>query len=226
MQEGITSVGNTSPVPVGNQFISGTSIGMYDPALFGPYRKPTTSNPTPAERRNALLPTTGADIIALAGVAKGADYAAVISAYIDPANATNVPHNYLPELATFLAGIGIPTTGPADAWEDFNSLPVTLQHVFVDQVFFAELKSIGITTNSSYHKYQVGYQMVIRCSGEARIYDQPALAGRTNGANSRYPPAISACCMRPSRPIRAATSRSSRRAEHSGGLARDRAQRT
>ncbi len=184
VQEGITSVGNASAVPVGNQFFITASIGMYDPALLGPYKAPTASNPTPAEKRNSLLPSTGASIIALAGVANGIDYAAVISTYIDPANAANVPHNYLPELETFLAGIGIATSGLDDAWAAFNKLPATLQEVFVDQVFMDELKSVGISTSSSFQKNQVGYQMVNTLFPASYGYTANALNGGTNGAST------------------------------------------
>jgi filamentous hemagglutinin family protein len=181
VQEGIASVGNAGAIPVGNQFLPTGSIGMYDPALLGPYKAPTSSNPT--EKRNALLPAAGADVIALAGVANGADYAAVIATYIDPANAANVPHNYLPELQTFLAGIGIATTGTDSAWTAFNQLPVALQQIFVDQIFFAELKSIGIVTNSSFQKNQVGYRMVNTLFPANLGYTANALGGGTNGAS-------------------------------------------
>jgi hypothetical protein len=187
VQEGIVSLGNSGAIPVGNQFLPSGSIGMYDPALFGPYKAPTPANPTPTEKRNALLPTTGADVIALAGVAKGADYAAVISAYLDPANAAKVPHNYLPELRVFLAGIGVATTGADDAWTSFNRTPATLQQVFVDQIFFAELKSVGITTNGSYKKNQVGYEMVNTLFPAKLGYTANALGGGTNGANQLVP---------------------------------------
>jgi hypothetical protein len=183
VQEGIASVGNSGAIPVGNQFLQSGSIGMYDPALLGPYKAPTPSNPTPTEKRNALLPVTGADVIALAGVAKGADYAAVISAYIDPANAAGVPHNYLPELETFLAGIGIATAGTGDAWTAFNKLPASLQQVFVDQIFFAELKSVGIATSGSFLKNQAGYRMVNTLFPARLGYTANALGGGTNGAS-------------------------------------------
>ncbi|MDG9696999.1 hypothetical protein QC281_43935, partial [Streptomyces sp. DH17] len=105
VQEGIVSVGNSSPTAVGNIYITestgGGSIGIYNQALLGP-----ASNP----RRNAALVAAagtkqGADIITMFGTKFGVDYKAVIDGYIDPANAGGVPHNYIPELRAFLTRV-------------------------------------------------------------------------------------------------------------------------
>jgi hypothetical protein len=152
VQEGITSVGNAGSIPVGNQWVQG-SPGMYNPALLGPYANAI-------KNRNPLLSTTGADIIALFGVGNNVNYQAVIDTYIDPANAANVAHNYIGELATFLCTTGalscsqgVPPAG-TDVFAKFASEPSALQHVFVDQVFTAELKSVGNTGSSLYQYYQ------------------------------------------------------------------------
>jgi hypothetical protein len=216
LQQGIASVGNASFTPVGNSFLapspSGGLTGIYNNALLGPF------SINAAKRRNALLSSSGADIIALFGVAKGIDYKAMISAYVDPANAAGSPHNYAfntgalrgfltgDEILNFLespaglsalekAHIDLTKNGdphsidldklnkyiadpnqawslfadllpqqiqrdfidvgsfllrfgprPADqtsAWATFQLLRPDLQQVFVDQVFFAELKAVG-----------------------------------------------------------------------------------
>jgi filamentous hemagglutinin family protein len=91
---------------------------------------------------NFLLPREGADIVALFGVGKDIDYQAVIHRYIDPATSTS-PRNYLPELVAFLQTIGLPAQSTSEAWDTFNTLPEALQHVFVDKVFFSELRIAG-----------------------------------------------------------------------------------
>ncbi len=145
VQEGIASVGNSSDTPVGNGYISTSvttsSVGIYNQALLGP-----RSNP----RRNTLLTeaagtSRGADIITMFGTKYGVDYQAMIDAYIDPANAGNVTRNYIAELQAFLVQIGKPasSTDAATVFAAFKALPADLQRVFVDKVFFAELKAVG-----------------------------------------------------------------------------------
>src|SRR5262249_38277371 len=108
LQQGIASIGNASIVPVGNTFLAPTTngglTGIYDTALLGPF-----SNVP--KRRNALLDTNGADIIAMFGVKKGIDYKAVVDTYIDPRNSAGVPHNYFSEMLAFLARVKI-AAGP------------------------------------------------------------------------------------------------------------------
>jgi hypothetical protein len=143
------------------------------------------------KKRNSLLPSTGADLIVRFGVANGADYDAVINSYIDPANAALVPHNYLPELESFLAGVGIDVTSGGAAWAAFPTLPEDLQHVFVDQVFFAELKAVSIVAKAAgatgaTANYQRGYQMVNTHFPPSLGYTANGLSGGViNGANER-----------------------------------------
>ncbi|MCS3931638.1 filamentous hemagglutinin family protein [Bradyrhizobium elkanii] len=89
VQEGIVSVGNSSPTPVGNTYISnstgGGSVGIYNQSLLGPSNNP---------RRNAVLTDVagtkqGADIITMFGVKYGIDYASVTDAYVIGGKAAN-----------------------------------------------------------------------------------------------------------------------------------------
>lgn len=82
VQEGIVSVGNSSPTPVGNIYVASTtgggSVGIYNQSLLGPANNP---------RRNAALTDAagtkqGADIITMFGVKYGIDYASVTDAYV------------------------------------------------------------------------------------------------------------------------------------------------
>lgn len=184
VQDGIISVGNSSPTAVGNSYVDissgGGSVGIYNQALLGP-----KSNP----RRNALLTQAagtnrGADIVTMFGTRFGVDYKAVVDAYVDPTNATNVAHNYISELQAFLARVGKPASAddPATVFAAFQKLPADLQHVFVDQVFFAELKSVGVAQLNGESKSQRGYQMVNTMFPASLGYTQNALDGGPGGA--------------------------------------------
>ena len=199
VQEGIVSVANDSRTPVGNVFISakdltgGASIGIYDPLLLGGY-----ASDRPATQRNPLLPKTGAELLVMFGVAPplpagsnvvpGLDaqiaYQAVIDKYIDPRIA-GTDHKYLAELKAFLAQIGRPVADEAAAWATFNSadFPTDLKHVFVDKVFFAELKAVGIGITDKKGEYQRGYRMVNTMFPASYGYTENALTGGANGAN-------------------------------------------
>jgi hypothetical protein len=180
VQQGIASVGNASMTPVGNIFpkpaSNGGPTGIYNAALLGPVANTT-------KRRNALLSDTGADIIAMFGVKYGVDYDAVIRTYIDPANAEKVEHNYLGELQTFLTRIGRTASGLDSAWSTFKSLPKELQHAFVDEVFFAELKAVGIGHQDKSVQYRRGYEAVNTMFAPSLGYTQNEFGGGTNGAN-------------------------------------------
>jgi filamentous hemagglutinin family protein len=107
-----------------------------------------------ATGQNFLLPREGADITALFGVGKGADYQAVIRADINPATATST-HNYGPDLVTFLQTLGLKAQTTANAWKTFQTLSAPLQHVFVEKVFFSELNQDGTAQN-----FAAGYNTV------------------------------------------------------------------
>jgi hypothetical protein len=185
VQEGITSVGNAGSIPVGNQWVQG-SPGMYNPALLGPFSAAVKNRNPVLYKLGASI--VGADIIALFGVGNSANYQAVIDTYIDPANAANVAHNYIGELTTFLCTTGaltcsqgVPPAG-TDVFAIFQSEPTALQHVFVDQVFTAELKNIGNTSSSLYQYYQ----------GNSTLYNQTQKAALLDGyimINTLFPAA-------------------------------------
>jgi hypothetical protein len=185
VQQGIVSVGNSSPTPVGNFYVysstGGGSVGVYNTALLGP-----TNNP----RRNTALTeaagtTSGADIVTLFGAKFGVDYQAVINAYVDPANAGSVAHNYIAELQAFLVKIGKPASGTdaASLLAAFEALPADLQRVFVDQVFFAELKAVGAGQKSGAAQSQRGYEMINTMFPSSLGYTANALDGGPSGAS-------------------------------------------
>ena len=140
---GIVTFGNT--VTVGNRFLLGVSGTDNSENQF-------------AQSSNFALPQQGADIIALFGVGKNADYQAVIDTYVNPANAATARHNYLPELVLFLQTIGIQPVSESDAWTAFNILSINLQHAFVDEIFFKELNAAGSTTGNG--QFADGYKII------------------------------------------------------------------
>lgn len=188
-QEGISSIANASLWPVGNRYVSS---GTYDPVLLGAFSAST-------KKRNELVSGIGADLIVLFGVSNGINYdgyvstdpvtlqaayhPGVISTYIDPANASKVVHNYSGELKDFLKRIGKPATTDAAAWSIFQSLPKDLQHVFADQVFFAELKAVGKAQTGTSGQYQRGYEAINTMFPADFGYTQNALNGGANGAS-------------------------------------------
>ncbi|WP_445221044.1 filamentous hemagglutinin family protein [Bradyrhizobium sp. Pa8] len=259
VQEGIVSVGNSSPTPVGNTYISnstgGGSVGIYNQSLLGPANNP---------RRNAALTDAagtkqGADIITMFGVKFGVDYQAVTDGYINPANAAAVPHNYafntdalrsylkgdvvynylstpagrdalsrnninlsaegnpkvidrnkldryIDQLATpwnFFAGVvpsevqrgfvdlgsfllrfGALPQDQASAWVTFQALPTDLQHVFIDQVFSAELKAVGVgQQGGTSSDTQRGYRMIETMFPARLGYTANVLGSGSNGAS-------------------------------------------
>ncbi|QQO32131.1 filamentous hemagglutinin family protein [Bradyrhizobium diazoefficiens] len=187
VQEGIVSVGNSSPTPVGNIYISestgGGSVGIYNQSLLGPANNP---------RRNAALTDAagtkqGADIITMFGVKFGVDYAAVAASYIDPANASSVKHNYVSDLRSFLSRIGKPASdsdSDASVFAALQALPTDLQHVFIDQVFFAELKAVGIDQKGGTSSdTQRGYRMIETMFPASLGYTANVLGSGSNGAS-------------------------------------------
>ncbi|WP_426407593.1 filamentous haemagglutinin family protein [Bradyrhizobium ganzhouense] len=99
-------------------------------------------------------------------------------------DASLVAHRYVSELRDFLARIDRPVTSDDAAWSIFQSLPQDLQHVFADQVFFAELKAVGQAQAVTPGTYQRGYTAVNTMFPGDFGYTQNALGGGTNGANT------------------------------------------
>lgn len=138
VQEGIASIGNSSIVPVGNEFrLFGASPGIYDAALLGPLAK------TP-KKRNGLLSSTGASLIVQFGIADGL-------------GTVNIPSD---ELQQLLANIGIVVDTPADALTIYNALPADLQQVVLIGAFFDQLQDIDEPTNPAFKQLNLGYEAV------------------------------------------------------------------
>jgi filamentous hemagglutinin family protein len=169
VQEGIVSVGNSSST-VGNFYVDSTtggSVGIYNQALLGPSNNP---------RRNAALVETagtkqGASIDVLFGVKFGIDYDAMIGKYLDPASP-----NFL---GTVVATNVLTGKKQSLTFEQFKSLPKDLQHVLVDEAFFAGLKEVGKGT----FKTAFGYEMIDTMFPAKLGYTRNTIGGGANGAS-------------------------------------------
>lgn len=191
VQEGIASVGNASQTPVGNLSAStnqawsqNNATGIYDSALLGSYAPI-------AKKRNEQLPSTGANIVTLFGVKYGIDYQAVIDNYIDPGIASGVAHKYTSELSQFLTEIGIQISDPRiTPWIVFHDLlPLLpqgkdLQQLFVDRVFFSELKAVGTPGSYAYNKPSFGYRMIETMFPARLGYTNNTVGSSGSGANA------------------------------------------
>nr|WP_083794852.1 filamentous haemagglutinin family protein [Bradyrhizobium sp. ORS 278] len=180
VQEGIASVGIASPRVVGDIYYSKYSVGIYNQTLFGPFDRP---------RRNTQLTEVagtreGASINVLFGTKFGVDYDAVLRTYVDPANAASVDHNYMPELRAFMTKVGEGANGDdMSVLAALKTLPADLQHVFVQQVFFAELKAVALANqDSKSQQNQRGYKMVETMFPAALGYTENALTGASGAS--------------------------------------------
>jgi len=125
----------------------------------------TASNAKPPAVNQTLSDQKGTDIYILAGAANGVAWDAFADAYLDPANSQQVVRTYLPELATYMAGIDAAKYGamsPAQLVAAFQGLRLAQREVFLDQVYFSELKQTDVDYNTSssprYHSYDRGFR--------------------------------------------------------------------
>ncbi|HEY1611549.1 MAG TPA: filamentous hemagglutinin family protein, partial [Paraburkholderia sp.] len=96
---------------------------------------------------NSLLPRTGASITVMAGIGQnGPDLSAFENAYLDPSGSLQGGSAYLQQLEQWLASRGVDGSAPltADqAYTALEALPAAQQLLFVEQVYFNELKVGG-----------------------------------------------------------------------------------
>jgi hypothetical protein len=114
---------------------------------------------------NLALPAAkGADIHLLAGAANPVDYDAFAAAYLDPDNRQHVVQTYLPELADYMQGLGYGGLSNAALVAAFRALPLARREIFLDGIYFNELKQTGIDYNDlggpRYQSYQRGFRAV------------------------------------------------------------------
>ncbi|WP_165190139.1 filamentous haemagglutinin family protein [Caulobacter soli] len=160
---------------------------------------------------NPWLGTQGADLQIAFGVAKGADYAALREAYVDPASLDKAP-DYLfvqtqDEHGVYVADRTKPIYGPLliawmqshespalvatfgttsvsyeQAYQAFTKLSGLRQRGFLQNVYFNELVQTA-TPGASLQKYSRGYAAVNTLFPAALGYTANDLTGGSNGAN-------------------------------------------
>jgi len=153
-------------------FNGGTS-GAFHQILIG--SDVQTGIETVGNAFNPYLPTQGAAVQVLYGVAPGMDQAAFIAKYIDPSTSEADLPSLAPDLVTFMdsyvAGQAIDTGLIKDvptvnlsvdqAWAQFQALPANVQGIFVQKALFKMLAIVGSDYNdasSPFHgQYARGY---------------------------------------------------------------------
>jgi hypothetical protein len=154
---------------------------------------------------NPWLPAKSADIDVMFGVAKGIDYDGFRDRYLDPAGLASLPAYlvmltsgdtesiYEPDLITWLqqraagaltAAYGTTDVSYAQAYAIFNTLPELQQRIFLDQIYFNELKQTSVKDGVSYLQYARGYQAVNTLFPASIGYTANDLSGGSNGANT------------------------------------------
>ncbi|WP_400768661.1 filamentous haemagglutinin family protein [Methylosinus sporium] len=107
---------------------------------------------------HSYLPSQGANITMLYGIAKGVDYAAAISAYVDPASAGTSGIDFLSFIAASLG------QSRGEAWASFQNLDATHQHLLVDKAFLQFLTQVATDYRNSssayYQKYGRAYEAI------------------------------------------------------------------
>ena len=195
----------------------------------------TGVNLAPYSFGNPNLPEGGASVVVLFGVGKGTGQTAFVSQYIDPANAATVMPSSTAALISFVdqyeINAGNPSAAPAtadQAWAIFQTLPANRQQLLVDQVFLSILDATGKDFNDPsspfFQQYARGYQAINTLFPASLGYTANDLSGGADGA-TQLVSAISTCVVRPFRPSREGTSRSSARAAVSWLAAPTRARR-
>jgi len=115
---------------------------------------------------NRQLPSEGAEIFVVLGVANGKDPEAMIGRYLDPAG--DAPHHYTSELADYLnelrtkRGEGRVEYTASEAVAAFRALSENEQTAFLYDVLFAELKTAAdpIKNPDNYGKYDRSYAAI------------------------------------------------------------------
>jgi len=154
----------------GNQLLGGAVYSMGNGRLGFDLSGPNGGTAVPTI--NTALPAgKAANIVIVAGAPGPAqaelNAARLTAAYLDPSNATQRGvHDYLPALRAYMKGLdpSNATLSETELVAAFSALPLVRRQLFLNQVYFTELKETGIDYNDSksprFHSYDRGFHAV------------------------------------------------------------------
>ncbi|WP_454618595.1 filamentous haemagglutinin family protein [Bradyrhizobium cenepequi] len=138
---------------------------------------------------NPYLPKQGANITVMFGTGKGANYDALRDAYVAPGTAANALGDYGAKLIDWMgknasnvltAEFGTTDVSEQQAYEAFLSLPALRQRLFLNSVYFNELRAPSVKDGPSYLKYSRGYAAVTTLFPASLGYTTNGLEGGAN----------------------------------------------
>ncbi len=114
------------------------------------------------DQRNPYLPSTGAQIIAGAGISYSLpDFSNFISLFLDPSTGGASASRYLPDLAGIL---GIPGASDTDTWAAYNKLAKPQRELLTLDTFYLVLRDAGRDYNdpssAGYKSYSAGFAAI------------------------------------------------------------------
>ncbi len=139
---------------------------------------------------NPYLPEGGANITALFGVGKGANYDALRDAYVTPGTPGDAMGGYATKLVAWMqtnaadvlsTKFGTRDVTEQQAYDAFISLPALRQRLFlINDVYFNELRAPAVKDGPSYLVYSRGYAAVNTLFPASLGYTANSLQGGAN----------------------------------------------
>jgi filamentous hemagglutinin len=202
LDPGITIQGPGGLLLTAGRDVYADTIGIVSTGNYT-FMRAASAVPTPVKGLSAA----GASIEVMAGLhGQQPDYAAVVTAYLDPAMAGTMPNHlttrlneqavplYLTDgfedraggtkqsrfgLVSFIKEVSGQTLSPLDAWAAFQMLPAVTQQRFLRQVYMQELRAAGRdhTAGGGTGGYQRGYDAI------ARLFPGDAWKGNVQSGN-------------------------------------------
>jgi hypothetical protein len=146
---------------------------------------------------NPWLPAKSAAVSVMFGVANGANYDDFRDQYLDPANLANMPSYllmsspggtesiYAPQLVQWMNDTyGTTFADYGEAYAAFEALPELSQRIFLNTVYFNELRQTADKNGPSYLQYSRGYEAVNALFPASLGYTANSLDGGSNGSNA------------------------------------------
>lgn len=190
-------LGNTFIIGGPGNFVleAGRNLGPFAPSVTSQNETFAGGIVSVGNEWDPYLPTTGASLTVLFGVAGGENLTGFREAYLLPGTAANLAGGYEAILAAWMqqndaidlmADFGTTTVSPDQAYSAFVKLPEVRQEVFLSQdVFFNELALSTAAANTNSNAYAQGYTAINTLFPASLGYTDNALTGGfgTKGAS-------------------------------------------